>query len=107
MPARLIQEYLSEERMMESELYKSIFGKGKAAGQVEGRAKDILAVLAARGISVSDTVRDRILACTDIPTLDAWVRRAAVASTAAVVVRATTPPRVPVPRRAPKRARKP
>jgi hypothetical protein len=35
----------------------------------------------------------RILGCTDIRTLDVWIQRAAVASTAASVVRAKTPPR--------------
>jgi hypothetical protein len=101
-PARLMREYLSRERLMESELYKEIFGDG----MVKGRAEDILAVLGARGIPVSDTVRERILGCTDIPTLDAWIRRAAVASTAASVVRATTPPRPMPPKRPAARARK-
>jgi len=101
-----MQEYLSEDRLMESELYKSIFGKGEAMGEAKGRAKDVLAVLATRGIAVSDTVRERILACTDIPTLDAWLGRAVVASTAAAVVRAKTPPRIPMPKRPSARARK-
>jgi hypothetical protein len=96
--ARLMQEYLTKERLMESQLYKEIFGDGKAEGKAEGRAEGkaegILAVLATRDISVSDAIRERILSCTDGATLDAWIRRAAVASTAAGVVRATTPPRV-------------
>ncbi len=104
--ARLMQEYLSEDRLMESELYKSIFGKGEARGKVQGKAESVLAVLAARGIAVSNTVRERILTCTDIPTLDAWLGRAAVASTAAAVVRAKTPPRIPPPKRPAARARK-
>jgi hypothetical protein len=78
---------------------------GLAAGEAKGKAHDILAVLAARGVSVSDTIRARILGCTDIPTLDVWIQRAAVASTAASVVRSTTPPRLPA-RRAAARARK-
>ena len=80
---------------MESELYREIFGDGKvegeAKGRVEGRAESILTVLAARGIPVSDTIRARILGCTDPAILDVWIRRAAVASTAAAVVRAKTP----------------
>jgi hypothetical protein len=52
---------------MESELYKRIFGDGEANGRAEG------------------------LGCTDIPSLDAWVQRAAVAFTAAGVVRAKAP----------------
>jgi hypothetical protein len=79
---------------------------GKAAGKVEGvaegKAESILAVLAARGIPVSDAHRERILGCTDVETLDAWIQRAVVAATAAAVVRAKAAPRVapPAPRRA-------
>jgi hypothetical protein len=90
---QLMREYLTKERLMESELYREIFGEGRAEGEAKGEAKSILAVLAARGIAVSDAIRDRVLECTDIPTLDVWVQRAAVASTAAAVVRAKTPPR--------------
>ncbi len=88
-PAKLIREYLSEERLMESELYKDIFGKGEAKGE----AKSILAVLAARGIPVRPAVRERILGCSDIATLDVWIQRAAVAPTASAVVRAKAPSR--------------
>jgi hypothetical protein len=101
-PARLMREVLTRERLMESELYKEIFGDGKAEGKAEG----ILTVLAARGVAVSDTVRKRILACTDIPTLDTWLGRAAVAPTAAAVVRAKTQPRVARPKKPTPRARK-
>ena len=94
-PARLMRAYLSEERLMESELYQSIFSKGEARGEIKGQARgkaeSILAVLSARGVPVSDTLRERILSCTDLATLDAWIQRAAVASTAAGVVRAKAP----------------
>ena len=100
-PGRLMRAVVAKERLMESELYKEIFGDGLAAGEAKGEAKGkamgkaegILAVLAARGIPVSDTVRGRILSCSDVPTLDAWIRRAAVASTGAAVVRAKAPAR--------------
>jgi hypothetical protein len=75
---------------MESELYKEIFGEGEAKSE----AKSILTVLATRGISVSEAIRERILGCTDIPTLDVWTQRAVVVPTAAAAVRAKTPPRV-------------
>ena len=88
-PGRLMQAVVSKERLMESELYREIFGDG----DVKGKAESIVAVLAARGIPVSDTVRARILGCTDVTTLDVWIRRAAVASTAAAVVRARAPAR--------------
>jgi hypothetical protein len=86
-PSKLMQAVFSEERLMESELYKRIFGEG----EVRGKAEDVLAVLAARGIAVSATLRERILRCTEVATLNVWIRRAAVASTAAAVVRAKAP----------------
>jgi hypothetical protein len=39
-----------------------------------------------RGIDVPDPIRRRVLACTDPSVLDAWIRRAALASSAAEVV---------------------
>ncbi len=87
---------------MEGELYKWIFDRGRTKARVES----ILTVLETRGIAVSDTIRARILACTDMPTLEAWLQRAAVLSTAAAVVRGKTPPRVPPPQRPAPRARK-
>jgi hypothetical protein len=96
-----------EHREYRSELFRGIFKKGQAEGKAEGeakgkaegeakgeakgKAKSILAVLTAREIPVSDTIRERILSCTDIDTLDVWIRRAAVASTAAAVVRSKAP----------------
>jgi len=62
-------------------------------------------VLAARAIPVSDAVREKILGCTDVAVLDVWLKRAAVSSTAAAVVRATSRPRPPL--RKPPRALKP
>jgi hypothetical protein len=38
---------------------------------------DVLTFLDARGLSVSDHHRERILACTDVTELDRWIRRAA------------------------------
>jgi hypothetical protein len=92
-PGRLMQAAVAKERLMESELYKEIFGDGRVRGNAEGKAESILAVLAARDIPVSDGVRARVLGCSDVATLDAWIRRAAVASTALAVVRAKPPAR--------------
>ena len=93
-PGRLLRAAVSKERLMEeSELYLSIYADGEAKGRAEGKAESILTVLAARGIAVSDTLRARILSCADAVTLDVWTRRAAVASTAAAVVRARVPAR--------------
>jgi hypothetical protein len=89
-----------ESRIMEhheyrSELFRGIYEKGEAEGETRGEARGeargILAVLGARGIPVSDAIRERILGCSDIALLDTWIRRAAVVSTAAAVVRAKAP----------------
>ena len=53
-------------------------GKGRAEGEARGRAEGVLRVLAARGLEVSDELSARILACTDLHTLDRWITRAAV-----------------------------
>ncbi len=64
--------------------------EGKAEGLVEGEtmalARAILALLAARGVSVSLEVRAHIEACKDVPTLDRWIVRAATATSAEEVV---------------------
>jgi hypothetical protein len=86
-----LESRIMEHREYRSELFRGIFKKGQAEGKAEGKAEGILTVLAAREIPVSDAIRGRILSCTDIDTLDVWIRRAAVASTAAAVVRAKAP----------------
>jgi predicted transposase YdaD len=53
--------------------------EGKAEGKAEGEAKAILAVLAARGIPVPEEARLRIVECTDLERLEAWVPRAVIA----------------------------
>jgi hypothetical protein len=82
-PRRLLEAAISKERLMESELYLECVARGKAEG--------ILAVLEARGLPVSDAIRTRVLSCEDPATLDAWIRRAAVARSAAGAVRSTKP----------------
>ena len=51
--------------------------EGREEGEVAGQAKALLAVLESRGLRISKKARTRMLACTDIGHLDAWVRRAA------------------------------
>lgn len=63
--------------------------EGRAEGREEGQAlgrKAVLTLLAARGVAVPDTVRDRIDACRDLRTLDRWLTRAATAASADEVV---------------------
>jgi hypothetical protein len=56
------------------------FAEGEAKGQVRGRAKAIVRFLAARGLTVTQEQRDRILDCTDLETLDRWLDTAVVAA---------------------------
>lgn len=63
------------------------FAKGESAGQ----ARAILALLAARGIAVSDEVRAQIEACKDVGMLDPWIVHAAAATSAEAVI--ASPPK--------------
>jgi hypothetical protein len=62
-------------------LFPKAFARGKAEGMAEGKAEAVLAILAARGVEVSDVVRERIATCTDTEQLDTWVHRAVLAKT--------------------------
>jgi hypothetical protein len=59
---------------------------GRTEGRAEGKALAVLAVLAARAVDVPDAVRAKVLACTDAPTLDAWITRAVTVKTASELV---------------------
>lgn len=50
-------------------------------GRAEGEARMLLRVIAARGFSLPDDIRERVASCTDIAQLEAWADRAAVATT--------------------------
>jgi hypothetical protein len=54
----------------------------QAEGKAEGEADALLTVLAARGIAVSDSIRERITGCRDLPQLKAWITKAVTAKTA-------------------------
>ncbi|MEV4222896.1 hypothetical protein [Nonomuraea sp. NPDC049725] len=47
----------------------------------KGQAHALLLILKAKGIQVTGQDRERISTCTDIPTLDTWIGRAAVSDT--------------------------
>ena len=59
---------------------------GRAEGRAEGKAEAVLAVLTARGVPVSETVRTRVLGCHDLSTLDRWLARATTATSDGEVV---------------------
>jgi hypothetical protein len=70
----------------QSDFAKRYVAQGRVEGRTEGRADSILRVLEARGIAVSAEHRARILSCTDMPTLDAWLARAVSAASADEVI---------------------
>ena len=51
--------------------------RGEARGKAEGEARAVLAVLEARGFAPTEQQSQRILSCTDLDQLNAWVRKAA------------------------------
>ncbi|MBO0853420.1 MAG: hypothetical protein J2P18_06590 [Nocardia sp.] len=50
--------------------------EGRIEGEALGEAKSILTVLDARGIAVSDHLRDTVTSCADLDQLQKWLRRA-------------------------------
>jgi hypothetical protein len=61
--------------------------RGKLEGDVRGRGKAILELLELREIEVPESVHAQALACTDLPTLNHWFRRAAKLKSATAVAR--------------------
>ena len=59
---------------------------GRVEGEAKGEARALLAVLRARGISVPDAARERILGQKDPERLERWVERAAVAASVDEVI---------------------
>ncbi|QXJ24737.1 hypothetical protein AGRA3207_006124 [Actinomadura graeca] len=67
----------------EGHVFKSDFAlRNQAIGKIEGEAEAVLTVLAGRGLSVSDEVRRRILACEDQDVLTGWLLRVAAVQSA-------------------------
>jgi hypothetical protein len=75
-PVRVMKEYLSEERLMASTLYQSIFEKGEAQGEARGQAKahadTIIQILIRRVGDLDPAVVTRIRSVSSLDTLRAW-----------------------------------
>ena len=54
--------------------------------EAKAKSESLLTVLYARGLSVSEAVRSKILACMDLQTLDRWIARAATATTVEAIL---------------------
>jgi Arc/MetJ-type ribon-helix-helix transcriptional regulator len=69
------------EELMERGRYEyqsEIVRRHVAQGRAEAKAQAVLTVLETRGLDVPQELRRRILECTDLATLDHWLRRAVV-----------------------------
>jgi hypothetical protein len=60
--------------------------EAREEGRIQGRAESVLRILTSRGVPVDDEARQRILACTDVTTLDRWFDRALHAATVSYVL---------------------
>ena len=63
------------------ELIEQGLRRGREEGLARGRAEDVLRILTGRGVRVDESSRQRILACTDVATLDRWFDRSLNAAT--------------------------
>src|SRR5262249_23754255 len=63
-----------------AEGHKSGLAEGEPKGHKAGKMAALLAILAARGFSVTEEARARIEACKDEAILDGWIARATTAS---------------------------
>jgi hypothetical protein len=83
--ARVALEALMQDpqhREFQSDFARKYTAIGRAEGKAEGEAKAILRVLDKRGVALTAEQRDRVLACTDIATLEGWLDRALLATAA-------------------------
>jgi len=60
--------------------------RGLQQGLIRARAEYVLRTLTTRGVRVDEAARQRILACTDVTTLDRWFDRALNATTLSEVL---------------------
>ncbi|MFI0979781.1 hypothetical protein ACH4SP_22615 [Streptomyces sp. NPDC021093] len=65
-----------------SETQQRIRREAHEEGREEGLASGVLLVLEARGIPVPESVRKRVLGCTDDAVIRGWYNRALTAATA-------------------------
>lgn len=78
---------LALEDKMKGYEYQSEFAKRFVAeGRAEEAAQAVLMVLEARGLAVPDPVREHILAQKDRERLEHWLKKAAIAPSAAEVI---------------------
>ena len=80
--ARKAFEMLPQNYQFQGPSYRRGLAEGLAEGEARGEARSVLAVLEARGVTVTEEQRARILGCDDLERLGLWVRRAATVADA-------------------------
>jgi len=89
---QMFQETLVNlDTMPESPAFRKLRLLLEARGEARGEARMVLQTLALRGFTVDKALRERVMACTDRPTLERWHARAVTAATLAEVFADTTP----------------
>jgi hypothetical protein len=63
------------------------YARGFARGFARGVRRAVLGILEARGVAVPMSVREQIMACTDLAQLEVWLCRAVTATTVEDVIR--------------------
>jgi predicted transposase YdaD len=89
-PVQVMKEYITQEKLMASSLYQSIFEKGVARGRTEGEAKGeaqhcakmVVRHLARRVGEIDPAVAARIRSVQDLDTLEGWLEEALAATDA-------------------------
>jgi hypothetical protein len=85
---RILEQLMTSDTwIVASPIAKEHFGRGKKEGRREGKGEDILTVLEARGLDVTDAERERITGCTDLRQLKKWLTRAATAEKSSDIFR--------------------
>ncbi|MFI7500432.1 hypothetical protein ACIBVL_18400 [Streptomyces sp. NPDC049687] len=79
---KMVITYFPGRSTVFEEAYLDGEAKGEARGEARGKAEGVLKVLEVRGVPVSDSLRERITACTDLALLDDLLGRAVTAGCA-------------------------
>lgn len=75
-PVHVMKSYISEARLMESQLYQSAMEKGGVLAEVRTKAQTISRILIHRMGAIDPAVDERIRGRSDLATLTAWYEEA-------------------------------
>ncbi|MFG1798490.1 hypothetical protein [Nocardia sp. NPDC049149] len=64
-----------------SDQFRKPYFEGKAEGEIEGKAKSLLGLIATKRLEVTPEAQTKITSCTDPAQLDQWMQRLLTATT--------------------------